>query len=370
MQTRLGADFSEVRVHTDSVARASAAAVGARAYTLGDHVVIGEGGADKHTLAHELTHVIQQSQGPVAGTDHGGGLRISDPSDPFERAAESTATQVMSGSAPSMQAAPPAAAAAGIRHAGHPAQCLLQPQHSVGNRAVAQDPVSNSIQRVRQKNSTDEGDSYETKLMLYNDFKRKGAQLMVNLGQAVADVTRVDKDFSEQFSARYETKSESADIPANVPVDNPSSYKKIETGPKGKNSAYVNYASVADATLIAGWNYAAEDKEGEGARLSNSEILYQQYKSAGGSISTLRQVVRSSIENQDTLKIMDMCTGKKLEKIAGKTYTLGEDDFNALLATDNCKGVAYMLTDHARESGGKTLTSITMYPNRLILEIG
>ena len=107
MQARLGADFSGVRVHADSAARASAAEIGARAYTSGDHVVIGDGGADKHTLAHELTHVSQQRTGPVAGTDHGGGLRLSDPSDPFERAAESNAVRAMSGSAPRAQAAPP-----------------------------------------------------------------------------------------------------------------------------------------------------------------------------------------------------------------------------------------------------------------------
>ncbi|MFJ5074065.1 DUF4157 domain-containing protein [Streptomyces sp. NPDC088553] len=96
MEARLGADFSDVRIHDDSTARASAAEVGARAYTSGSHVVIGDGGGDKHTLAHELTHVIQQRQGPVAGTDNGSGLKVSDPSDRFERAAEANATRVMS----------------------------------------------------------------------------------------------------------------------------------------------------------------------------------------------------------------------------------------------------------------------------------
>ena len=105
MEARLGADFSDVRVHNDGAARASAAEVGARAYTSGNHVVIGDGGADKHTLAHELTHVIQQRQGPVAGTDTGSGLSISDPSDRFEREAETNATRVMSGSAPDRTAA-------------------------------------------------------------------------------------------------------------------------------------------------------------------------------------------------------------------------------------------------------------------------
>ncbi|MFJ6314764.1 MULTISPECIES: DUF4157 domain-containing protein [Streptomyces] len=100
MEARLGADFSAVRVHTDAAAKASAAEMGARAYTSGNHIVIGDGGGDRHTLAHELTHVIQQRQGPVAGTDNGSGLRVSDPSDRFEREAEANATRVMSGPRP------------------------------------------------------------------------------------------------------------------------------------------------------------------------------------------------------------------------------------------------------------------------------
>ncbi|MFD7135572.1 DUF4157 domain-containing protein [Streptomyces sp. NPDC059894] len=105
MEARLGADFSDVRLHTDAAARRSAADVGARAYTSGSHVVIGDGGGDPHTLAHELTHVIQQRQGPVAGTDNGSGLRVSDPSDRFERAAEENARRVMSEPAPAVQRA-------------------------------------------------------------------------------------------------------------------------------------------------------------------------------------------------------------------------------------------------------------------------
>ncbi|MEU9701465.1 DUF4157 domain-containing protein [Streptomyces sp. NPDC047981] len=123
MESRLGADFSDVRIHTDGAAKASAAEVGARAYTSGSHIVIGEGGGDAHTLAHELTHVIQQRQGPVSGTDNGSGLKVSDPSDRFERAAEANARAVMSRPAPEASsdvqraAAGPEAATAGAAEA-------------------------------------------------------------------------------------------------------------------------------------------------------------------------------------------------------------------------------------------------------------
>lgn len=103
MEARFGGDdFSGVRVHTDAVARRSAAEIGAKAYASGSHVVWD--GQDKHTLAHELDHYRQQGQGPVPGTDNGSGLKVSDPSDWAERQAEETARRVMSGAPPVQRA--------------------------------------------------------------------------------------------------------------------------------------------------------------------------------------------------------------------------------------------------------------------------
>ncbi|WP_225446851.1 DUF4157 domain-containing protein [Streptacidiphilus sp. PB12-B1b] len=141
MEARLGADFSDVRLHTGTTAQRSAAEVGARAYTSGNHVVIGDGGADKHTLAHELTHVIQQRQGPVAGTDNGNGLRVSDPSDRFERAAEANAAKVMAAPAPGRAAealsGPVGAQAHGHGHAdAAPVQRMPQGDQGGGRFAL------------------------------------------------------------------------------------------------------------------------------------------------------------------------------------------------------------------------------------------
>ena len=103
MEQGLGADFGSVRVHTDHSAAASAQAVQAKAYTVGDEIVFNHGAyspdsdAGRHTLAHELTHVVQQRSGPVSGTPTGDGVAVSDPGDRFEREAEASATAVMSG---------------------------------------------------------------------------------------------------------------------------------------------------------------------------------------------------------------------------------------------------------------------------------
>ncbi|MFM9446790.1 DUF4157 domain-containing protein [Streptomyces acidiscabies] len=106
MEARFNTDFSDVRLHTGPAAAGSADAIGARAYTSGSHVVLGAGGGDRHTLAHELTHVVQQRSGPVAGTDQGNGLHMSDPSDRFEREAETNAHRVLAGPAPQPDPAP------------------------------------------------------------------------------------------------------------------------------------------------------------------------------------------------------------------------------------------------------------------------
>jgi hypothetical protein len=96
MEASFGTDFSDVRVHAGGSAAASARAVDAHAYTVGNEIVLGEGStpgsaAHERTLAHELTHVVQQRSGPVDGTPVAGGISLSDPADRFERAAEATA---------------------------------------------------------------------------------------------------------------------------------------------------------------------------------------------------------------------------------------------------------------------------------------
>lgn len=115
MEARLGHDFSDVRVHTDGAAETSAKAVGAHAYTVGSHIAFQRSAYDpgsdagRTTLAHELTHVVQQRSGPVDGTPTPGGISVSDPGDRFEREAVATAERAMTRPAP-VAAAPTAPA--------------------------------------------------------------------------------------------------------------------------------------------------------------------------------------------------------------------------------------------------------------------
>ena len=67
MESRIGFDFGKVRIHSDSRAAASARSLQARAYAVGSDIVFGPGRYAPNTtdgrrlLAHELTHIVQQT---------------------------------------------------------------------------------------------------------------------------------------------------------------------------------------------------------------------------------------------------------------------------------------------------------------------
>ena len=99
MEQRFGQDFTGVQIHRGNAAAAAAAgAVGANAFTLGQHIVFGAGHYAPHTntgralLAHELAHVVQQSRGgPAPAAGPGGAL---------EAGAAQAASAVTQGSGP------------------------------------------------------------------------------------------------------------------------------------------------------------------------------------------------------------------------------------------------------------------------------
>ncbi len=101
-ESRLGMDFSAVRVHTGGQAAESARAVQARAYTVGQDIVFAPGmyqpqtKAGQQLLAHELTHVMQQ-RGSARGSDGKADLSVSSPTDTSERAAKAVAERMGTG---------------------------------------------------------------------------------------------------------------------------------------------------------------------------------------------------------------------------------------------------------------------------------
>lgn len=107
LETTMGEDFSDVRVHDDPEAHSLNRAVSAEAFTTGSDVFFNSGKYDpgsspgRKLLAHELTHVVQQRG--AAPTQE---LTVSDPGDASETEAHAVAESVAS--------AAPASAGAGV----------------------------------------------------------------------------------------------------------------------------------------------------------------------------------------------------------------------------------------------------------------
>jgi hypothetical protein len=83
-ERRFGNDFSRVRVHTDARASKSARMVGARAYTVGQHIAFDAGRfapsepSGQRLLAHELTHTVQQAATSAHRVDGASDGRLED----------------------------------------------------------------------------------------------------------------------------------------------------------------------------------------------------------------------------------------------------------------------------------------------------
>lgn len=96
MEAIFEADLSEVRVHTDEAASSAARRVGAEAFTEGPDVYFGSSrqpeSGDRELLAHELTHVVQESGDGTA--------TVSQPHDELEKEAEEAARAVKRGEQP------------------------------------------------------------------------------------------------------------------------------------------------------------------------------------------------------------------------------------------------------------------------------
>jgi len=154
MTQRLGEDFSDVRVHTDSAASESARAVNAHAYTVGSDIVFQSDRyspgteSGRRMLAHELTHVVQQRSGPVAGESIGGGVRVSHPADSFERAAEHSADRVMAGGPVS----PPTPASQAVQRSADPAR----PEPVVQRAAPEEEEEQSGAGTVAQRQDEEE----------------------------------------------------------------------------------------------------------------------------------------------------------------------------------------------------------------------
>lgn len=119
LEVGTGADLSRVRVHSDPVAHTAAQTLGARAFTHRNDIWLGkdESPSDLHLMAHEATHVAQQTgvvrrlEGDRGGRPRASAATSAAPVEPMSSRHEAApAVPVQSLAGPSIEA-PPAASA-------------------------------------------------------------------------------------------------------------------------------------------------------------------------------------------------------------------------------------------------------------------
>jgi Domain of unknown function (DUF4157) len=153
LENGLGADLSAVKVHTDQEADSLASEVSAVAFTTGTDIFFRSGAYSPATadgmqlLAHEATHVVQQSSGAVAGSPAPGGVHVSNPDDSFEQEASVVAARI--GARSDEAAAEPAwstSAAAGSGPVAQRVAVQREPDPSAGGGATATaDPATSAV---------------------------------------------------------------------------------------------------------------------------------------------------------------------------------------------------------------------------------
>ncbi|KAI4123219.1 MAG: hypothetical protein LQ338_005378, partial [Usnochroma carphineum] len=157
----------------------------------------------------------------------------------------------------------------------------------------------------------------------------------------------------------------------------PKGYDTGEETGDALSAPYVNIINTHDGVLIGKMNFRNMDKTD---KLPWSELMYQQWQISkaadderaskypfflpGNNLSSLQYVLRDTVENKATMDVMRLAYTKTgytpQQDPTWRLWTEQETPnwFFALLGTDNCKGVVWLLNDHAKEAGKKEVAEI------------
>jgi hypothetical protein len=154
MSETLGHDFSGVRVHNSPEADNLNQQLSAKAFTTGQDIFFKQGeynpgsSSGQELIAHELTHVVQQSSGLVSS---GSGMRVNPPGDAYEQEADSVAKQATSMSS---QVAGPAASVQ--RQAPEEDELMTKRDETVQRQAPEEDELMTKRDETVQRQAPEE----------------------------------------------------------------------------------------------------------------------------------------------------------------------------------------------------------------------
>ncbi|KAL8675008.1 MAG: hypothetical protein Q9168_000603 [Polycauliona sp. 1 TL-2023] len=128
---------------------------------------------------------------------------------------------------------------------------------------------------------------------------------------------------------------------------------------------YLNMFDTKNGIIIADANDRADDTQ---KTLKWSELMYQTWaltNATGGPISNLRSVVQSEVVNDGSKAAFQLAYENNMLLVGGDgdgdwrewNEATHQSFFYDMLATDNVKGVVWLLIDHAEEIGKKEITN-------------
>ncbi len=205
--------------------------------------------------------------------------------------------------------------------------------------------------------------------------------------ELIEGLTEKRASYDKRFKSNYSTRKT---------AENEEGFKTLTSWGKEKffskknpTADYANHFNVEEGIIEAAHNYATADKarirdaenadtEGYSKRgLPNSEVIWQQYKSAAmpnsgknrdgravEAMQALSKISRVQVANASTQQTAyKALPDGKSDWTSAHTWDAGSEEFLALLGTPNCSGAAFMLSDHVDQLDGKNINNISLIPD-------
>jgi hypothetical protein len=373
-----GISLDGVTVHRNSPRPVQLQAL---AYAQGNDIHLARG-QERH-LPHEAWHLVQQRQGRVRPTlQMKGGTYVNDDVR-LEREADVMGARAM-------------LAGGGAAWAGSSPMATPTGRAPTRSFAAGTGLVQYKKARLVSEEGYDQTDKYEKE---YMSCLTRGTKIWerinaVHNAQVKSEAGAVT---AERFATEYTTEVVSADpktgvyvIRSSAKTPNPESAPPVITPSVGagrvprrlpeamteKRWQYKNQFNVKKKQIKALENWADQDPTPK--RMSNSEILWNQYtlavrdyqtknqltKAQTAKLSKVKDVLRDNVVNEITRNVVDFAypEGRSWWKGHNHAWTPASRDFLAVLGTPNGSGAGYILADHMYDMEGRKrkLTKISV----------
>jgi hypothetical protein len=371
IESLTGLLMDDVEVHHNS---AQAAQLNSLAYAQGSDIHLASG-QEQH-LPHEAWHVVQQAPGRVRPT-----MQLKDEVAVNDDQGLQRGADVMGARACGHQA--PAAltvsrTAASIRNDDGIQRKKSQPDddsEAAAKRFTAQsEAYARSLANGRTKWALLQG-----QLARYGSDRREA--LVTELNEKRAGYART---WNEHYPTKYINKDGGVEAHTR-------GVKDLESGPQTDKLPYFNKPDPESNTIEAVANYAEKDEAAAaGLGLRNSEVLWRQYldvarqhyrvnaeNRAQKKVGELERMQRSQVTTPVTRQVVNFAypDGESWNNwetrpalaLTNRVWQSDQEEFKAILGTQNVLPALWLLMDHMDELGGKTIASIATRDEEIIV---